>query len=163
MLTPDELALLEAELEELKRRRERVAADLDSIRDTVGDLVDADAADQIGLADELTAIDDRIAELNWHLHGGRPESEVPGQLPDGTEVTLRFPDGELVHLRVVAIVGETPQGPQQSSWWRPGNPTKSLGARAQPASCVKISRRAWPRARRTYPCRGVLAAHLPGG
>jgi transcription elongation GreA/GreB family factor len=107
-LTPDELALLEAELEDLKRRRERVAADLDSIRDTVGDLVDADAADQIGLADELAAIDDRIAELNWHLHGGRPESEVPGALPDGTEVTLRFSDGELVHLRVVAVVGEVP-------------------------------------------------------
>lgn len=114
MLTPDELALLEAELEELKRRRERVAADLDSIRDTVGDLVDADAADQIGLADELTAIDDRIAELNWHLHGGRPESEVPGALPDGTEVTLRFPDGELVHLRVVAIVGEVPVVDEQA-------------------------------------------------
>lgn len=107
-LTPDELALLEAELEELKRRRERVAADLDSIRDTVGDLVDADAADQIALADELAAIDDRIADLNWHLHGGRPESEVPGALPDGTEVTLRYPDGELVHLRVVAIVGDVP-------------------------------------------------------
>ncbi|ORW58340.1 GreA/GreB family elongation factor [Mycobacterium parmense] len=108
MLTPDELALLEAELDKLKRRRERVAADLDSIRDTAGDLVDADAADQIGLADELTAIDDRIAEINWHLHGGRPESEVPGALPDGTEVTLRFPDQELVHLRVVAIVGDVP-------------------------------------------------------
>lgn len=107
-LTPDELALLEAELEELKRRRERVAADLDSMRDAVGGLVDADAADQIALADELTAIDDRIAEINWHLHGGRPESEVPGTLPDGTEVTLRFPDGELVRLRVVAILGEVP-------------------------------------------------------
>jgi transcription elongation GreA/GreB family factor len=107
-LTPDELDLLEAELEELKRRRQRVAADLDSIRDTVGDLVDADAADQIALADELAAIDDRIADLNWHLHGGPPESEVPGALPDGTEVTLRYPDGELVHLRVVAIVGDVP-------------------------------------------------------
>jgi transcription elongation factor GreA len=108
MLTPDERAVLEAELEQLKRRRERVAADLDSMRDAVGGLVDADAADQIALADELTAIDDRIAEINWHLHGGRPESEVPGALPDGTEVTLRFPDGELVRLRVVAIVGEVP-------------------------------------------------------
>ncbi|HET9889497.1 MAG TPA: GreA/GreB family elongation factor [Mycobacterium sp.] len=108
LLTSDELALLEAELEELKRRRERVAADLDSMRDAVGGLVDADAADQIALADELTAIDDRMAEINWHLHGGRPESEVPGALPDGTEVTLRFPDGELVRLRVVAIVGEVP-------------------------------------------------------
>jgi transcription elongation GreA/GreB family factor len=107
-LTPDELAVLEAELEELKRRRERVAADLDSMRDAVGGLVDADAADQIALADELTAIDDRIAEINWHLHGGPPESEVPGALPDGTEVTLRFPDGELVRMRVVAIAGEVP-------------------------------------------------------
>jgi transcription elongation factor GreA len=108
MLTSDERAVLEAELEQLKRRRERVAADLDSMRDAVGGLVDADAADQIALADELTSIDDRIAEINWHLHGGRPESEVPGALPDGTEVTLRFPDGELVRLRVVAIVGEVP-------------------------------------------------------
>jgi transcription elongation GreA/GreB family factor len=107
-LTPDELALLEAELEKLKRQRERVVADLDSIRDTVGDLVGADEADQIGLADELTAIDDQIAELNWHLHGGPPESEVPGALPDGTEVTLRFPNEEVVHLRVVAIVGDVP-------------------------------------------------------
>ncbi len=107
-LTPDELAVLEAELEELKRRRERVAADLDSMRDAVGGLVDADAADQIALADELTAIDDRIAEINWHLHGGPPESEVPGALPDGTEVTLRFPDGQLVRMRVVAIAGEVP-------------------------------------------------------
>ena len=78
-LTPDERALLEAELEELKRRRERVAADLDSIRDTVGDLVDADAADQVGLADELSAIDDRIAELNWHLHGGPPSPRCPAR------------------------------------------------------------------------------------
>jgi transcription elongation factor GreA len=74
MLTPDELALLEAELEELKRRRERVAADLDSIRDRVGDLVDADAAGQIGLADELTAIDDPHnpcrGVLAAHLPGG---------------------------------------------------------------------------------------------
>lgn len=108
MLTPDEVTLLEAELAELQQRRERVAADLDSVRDTVGDLVDADAADQIGLADELSAIDDRIAEINWHLHGGPPESEVPGALPDGTEVTLRYPDGELVRLQVVAIVGEVP-------------------------------------------------------
>jgi transcription elongation factor GreA len=108
MLTSDERAVLEAELEELKRRRERVAADLDSMRDAVGGLVDADAADQIALADELTAIDDRIAEINWHLHGGPPESEVPGALPDGTEVTLRFPDGELVRMRVVAIAGEVP-------------------------------------------------------
>lgn len=113
-LTPDELALLEAELEALKRRRERVVADLDSIRDTVGDLVDADAADQILLADELTAINERIAELNWHLHGGPPESEVPGTLPDGTEVTLRFPDEGLVHLRVVAIVGEVPVVDEQA-------------------------------------------------
>lgn len=107
-LTPDEIALLEAELEELKRRRERVAADLDSIRDTVGDLIDADAANQIALADQLAAIDDRIAEINWHLHGGPPESEVPGALPDGTEVTVRYPDGELDRLRVVAVVREVP-------------------------------------------------------
>lgn len=113
-LTPDELALLEAELERLKRQRERVAADLDDIRDTVGDLVDADAADQIALADELAEIDERIAELNWHLHGGPPESEVPGALPDGTEVTLRWPNEELVHLRVVAIVGDVPVVDEQA-------------------------------------------------
>lgn len=105
-LTPDELALLEGELHELRRRRERVAADLDNIRDAAGDLIDPDAADQIALAYELTAIDNRIAELNWHLHGGPPESAVPGALPDGAEVTVRFPDGELAHLRVTAIIGD---------------------------------------------------------
>ncbi|MDX1891416.1 GreA/GreB family elongation factor [Mycolicibacterium sp. 050158] len=108
-LMPDEITLIEAELEKLRRRRERVAADLESIRDTVGDLVDSDAADQIAIAEELTEIDDRIAELNWHLHGGPPESEVPGALPDGTEVTVRFADEEEpVHLRVVAIVADVP-------------------------------------------------------
>ncbi|GAB7069229.1 GreA/GreB family elongation factor [Mycobacterium hodleri] len=133
-LTPDELALLEAELERLKRQRERVAGDLDSIRDTVGDLVDADAADQIALADELTEIDERIAELNWHLHGGPPESEVPGALPDGTEVTLRFPNEELVHLRVVAIVGDVPVVDEQAM--SPDSPMGLALAGHQPGDVV---------------------------
>ncbi|TQR88355.1 nucleoside diphosphate kinase regulator [Mycobacterium hodleri] len=133
-LTPDELALLEAELERLKRQRERVAADLDSIRDTVGDLVGADEADQIGLADELVQIDDRIAELNWHLHGGPPESEVPGALPDGTEVTLRFPNEELVHLRVVAIVGDVPVVDDQAM--SPDSPMGLALAGHQPGDVV---------------------------
>ena len=133
-LTPDELALLEAELEKLKRQRERVAADLDSIRDTVGDLVGADEADQIGLADELVQIDDRIAELNWHLHGGPPESEVPGALPDGTEVTLRFPNEELVHLRVVAIVGDVPVVDDQAM--SPDSPMGLALAGHQPGDVV---------------------------
>ena len=133
-LTPDEFALLEAELEKLKRQRERVAADLDGIRDAVGDLVGADGADQIGLAEELIQIDDRIADLNWHLHGGPPESEVPGALPDGTKVTVRFPNEEPVHLRVVAIVGDVPVVDEQAL--SPDSPLGRALAGHQPGDVV---------------------------
>jgi transcription elongation factor GreA len=95
---------LAAELAELRQRRDRLAAELQGDQDTVGD--HGDAADAIQRADEVAAIDDRITELNWLLHGGVPVSEAPGRLPDGAELTLRFPDEGVVHMRVVAIPEE---------------------------------------------------------
>jgi transcription elongation GreA/GreB family factor len=104
-LTDQEREAVVAELAELRQRRQRLAADLETMQDAVNDLVDADAADEIQLAEELVFVDAEIARLNWILHGGPPESEVPGSLPDGTEVTVRFPDGEVIKMRMVAVVG----------------------------------------------------------
>lgn len=97
-----------AELADLRQRRDRMAAEFEGDRDTVGD--HGDAADAIQRADEVAAIDDRCAELNWLLQGGVPVSETPGSLPDRTQFTLRFPDAGVVHMRVVAIDGEASAG-----------------------------------------------------
>src|SRR5262249_31773390 len=56
--------------------------------------------------DDLVWLDDRIAEVSGLIaRGGVPEPE-DGQLPHGAEVTLRFGDGEVSTLRVVAISEE---------------------------------------------------------
>jgi transcription elongation factor GreA len=107
-LTDDGRDRVAAELTELSQRRERMAAELKGDEDTVGDR--GDAADEIQRADELAALDDRIAELNWILRGGVPASEASGRLPDGTELTLRFPDSGVVHVRVVALPDEASAG-----------------------------------------------------
>jgi transcription elongation factor GreA len=137
-LSDEERDRIAAELARLKQRRERLAADLESIQDTVGDLVDADAADEIQLADQLAAIDDQIAELNWILHGGTPESEKPGTLPDGTELTLRFPDAGVVHMRVVAIVGLASADPDDDTL-APDSPLGLALAGHQPGDTVTFS------------------------
>jgi transcription elongation factor GreA len=100
---------IEAELTRLRQRRDRMAAEFQGDRDTVGD--HADAADAIQRADEVAVINDRIAELTRVLEGGEPTSETPGELPDGTELTLRFSDSPVaVRMRVVLIQEETPAG-----------------------------------------------------
>lgn len=96
---------IEAELTELKQRCDRMAAELASDSDTVGD--HADAADAIQRADEVAVMRDRIAELTRILEGGERTSEAPGELPDGTEVSLRFADSpDVVRMRVVLIQEE---------------------------------------------------------
>jgi transcription elongation factor GreA len=98
---------IEAELTELKQRRDRMAAEFEGDRDTVGD--QADAADAIQRAEEVAVIRDRIAELTRILEGGEPTAETPGELPDGTEVSLRFPDSpDVVRMRVVLLQEEAP-------------------------------------------------------
>jgi transcription elongation factor GreA len=100
---------IEAELTELKQRRDRMTDDFEGDRDTVGD--SGDAADAIQRADDGAVLSDRIAELTRILEGGKPTSETPGELPDGTELTLRFSDAsDAVHMRVVLIQEETPPG-----------------------------------------------------
>jgi transcription elongation GreA/GreB family factor len=94
---------LEDELAQLRARRRALAAELDG-RDSVGDR--ADHADMLEQADDLAWLDERIAEISGLIaRGGVPEP-ADGQLPHGAEVTLRFDDGEVSTLRVVAISEE---------------------------------------------------------
>ncbi|MGQ0719301.1 MAG: GreA/GreB family elongation factor [Pseudonocardiales bacterium] len=94
---------LEEELARLRDRRRVLAAELDG-RDSVGDR--ADHADVLEQADDVAWLDERIAELTGLIARGGPPDPAGGRLPRGTEVTLRFDDGEVLTLRVVAIPEE---------------------------------------------------------
>lgn len=63
-----------------------------------------DAADGVQLAEQIGLTERRIAELDELLHGTVPASGQDFMLPDGTEVTVRFSDGEVVTLRVISVV-----------------------------------------------------------
>jgi transcription elongation GreA/GreB family factor len=99
---------LAAELDRLKQRRDRLEVEVKNDRGMVGD--HGDAAEAIQRADELVVLGDRINELDRRLRGGTPHTEDSETLPGGTEVTLRFPDGEVVTMHVISIVEETPVG-----------------------------------------------------
>ncbi|HZQ33900.1 MAG TPA: GreA/GreB family elongation factor [Mycobacterium sp.] len=101
------------ELAQLRQRRDRLAAAFEGDQDTVGDR--GDAADALQRADDVAAIDDQIRRLNWLLDGGVAAAASPGRLPDGTELTVRFPADRVVRLRVVAVVEETPAGEQDTT------------------------------------------------
>lgn len=94
---------LEEELARLRTRRAALAAELDG-RDSVGDR--ADHADVLEQADDVAWLDDRIAEVTGLIARGGPPKPAPGRLPHGAEITLRFEDGEVATLRVVAIPEE---------------------------------------------------------
>ena len=102
-----------AELARLRQRREGLLAGLRSDEDTVGD--HGDAADEIQLAEEVALIDDQIAELEGLLLSGGSGNTAAGLLPDGAEVTLRFPDGEVTTMRVISVVAEIPESFQDGS------------------------------------------------
>jgi transcription elongation GreA/GreB family factor len=99
---------LAAELERLKQRRDRLEVEVKNDRGMVGD--HGDAAEAIQRADELVVLGDRINELDRRLRSGPTPSDDSETLPGGTEVTLRFPDGEVVTMHVISIVEETPIG-----------------------------------------------------
>lgn len=102
---------LAAELARLRQRRERLEVEVKNDRGMIGD--HGDAAEAIQRADELVVLADRINELDRRLKGEPTGSEPPngeGTLPSGTEVTLRFSDGEVVTMHVISIVEETPVG-----------------------------------------------------
>jgi transcription elongation factor GreA len=94
-----------AELAQLRQRRERLLGDLEADEDTRGDR--GDAADEIQLAEQLEFLDRRIADLDDLLHGAASVS-AGKMLPDGAEVTLKFPDGQVATMRVISEVEQIP-------------------------------------------------------
>ena len=99
---------LAAELDRLRQRRDRLELEVKDDRGMIGD--HGDAAEAIQRADELVVLADRINELDRLLRTGPPPSDSSDALPGGTEVTLRFADGEVVTMHVISIVEETPVG-----------------------------------------------------
>ena len=99
---------LAAELDRLRQRRERLEVEVKNDRGMIGD--HGDAAEAIQRADELVVLADRINELDRLLRTGPPRSDKSDTLLGGTEVTLRFADGEVVTMHVISIVEETPVG-----------------------------------------------------
>jgi transcription elongation GreA/GreB family factor len=99
---------LAAELDRLRQRRDRLEVEVKNDRGMIGD--HGDAAEAIQRADELVVLGDRINELDRMLRTGPPRSDNSDALPGGTEVTLRFADGEVVTMHVISIVEETPVG-----------------------------------------------------
>lgn len=84
-----ERARLEAELADLRRRRDQLRAELQADAESVGDR--GDAAESLQRAEDLGGVEEQISRLTWVLAGGTTTAE--GQLPNGTAVTLRWPDG----------------------------------------------------------------------
>ena len=101
-------ANLAAELDRLRQRRAALEAEVKNDRGMIGD--HGDAAEAIQRADELVVLGDRINELDRRLLAGPSYSDKSEMLPGGTEVTLRFSDGEVVTMYVISIVEETPVG-----------------------------------------------------
>lgn len=102
---------LAAELARLRQRHDRLETEVKNDRGMIGD--HGDAAEAIQRADELVVLADRINELDRRLRTGPADFGHPDAseaLPGGTEVTLRFPDGEVVTMHVISIVEETPVG-----------------------------------------------------
>lgn len=99
---------LAAELDRLRQRHDRLETEVKNDRGMVGD--HGDAAEAIQRADELAVLADRINELDRRLRTGPTDTNGSETLPGGTEVTLRFSDGEVVTMHVISIVEETPVG-----------------------------------------------------
>lgn len=99
---------LAAEVDRLRQRRELLEAEVKNDRGMIGD--HGDAAEAIQRAEELVSLGDRINELDRRLRAGPSHSDEDETLPGGTEVTLRFADGEVVTMHVISIVEETPAG-----------------------------------------------------
>ena len=99
---------LAAELDRLRQRRDRLEVEVKNDRGMVGD--HGDAAEAIQRAEELVVLGERINELDRRLRAGPSQSNGSEELPGGTEVTLRFADGEVVTMHVISIVEETPEG-----------------------------------------------------
>ncbi|BBZ46835.1 GreA/GreB family elongation factor [Mycobacterium parmense] len=127
---------LAAELERLKQRRDRLEAEVKDDRGMIGD--HGDAAEAIQRADELVVLADRINELDRRLRAGPSYSDDSEALPGGTEVTVRFPDGEVVTMQVISIVEETPVG-RETETLTARSPLAQALAGHQPGDTVTYS------------------------
>jgi transcription elongation factor GreA len=107
-LTGEARARVAAELARLQERRDRLEAEVKNDRGAVSD--HADAADAIQRADELVGLDERVAELDRLLHAGPAPTNGDDQLPFGTEVKLRFSDGDVVTMQVISVIEEASIG-----------------------------------------------------
>lgn len=96
-------AQVERELAALQDRRRALAPRAPS-EDAVGD--EADSAETLRQRDEVTQVDSQIAALQDRLAQSSSESGENQGLPDGTEVTVRFPDGEIQSFQVVLMPEE---------------------------------------------------------
>ncbi|CQD02203.1 nucleoside diphosphate kinase regulator [Mycobacterium lentiflavum] len=99
---------LAAELDRLRQRRDALEAEVKDDRGMIGD--HGDAAEAIQRAEELVVLGDRINELDRRLRTGPSHFDEDEALPGGTELTLKFADGEVVTMHVISIVEETPVG-----------------------------------------------------
>ncbi len=109
--TDEESDRVEEELAELRSRRDQLRAELQGDADTVGD--SGDAADTLQRSEDLAGIDEQINRLTWLLAGGN--ADTPGQVPNGTTVTLRFPGDEPIQMRIVHFLEETPAGEEDTT------------------------------------------------
>ncbi|WP_019819150.1 GreA/GreB family elongation factor [Saccharomonospora saliphila] len=100
-LSPATRARLERELDQLREQRAALAPRLGD--DPLGD--SADQADLLERAELASRLDRRISEITDLLHGA-PAPEADTDLPSGTKVTLRFPDGDTEEMTVVGLVDE---------------------------------------------------------
>jgi len=127
---------LAAELERLRQRRDRLEVEVKNDRGMVGD--HGDAAEAIQRADELVVLTDRINELDRRLRTGPADSDESATLPGGTEVTVRFADGEVVTMNVISIVEETPAG-REAETLTARSPLAQALAGHQPGDTVTYS------------------------
>ena len=127
---------LAAELDRLRQRHDRLEVEVKNDRGVVGD--HGDAAEAIQRADELVVLRDRINELDRRLRTGPSPSDASETLPGGTEVTLRFPDGEVVTMHVISIVEETPVG-REAETLTARSPLGQALARHKPGDTVTYS------------------------
>ncbi|GAB3284986.1 GreA/GreB family elongation factor [Parasphingorhabdus pacifica] len=87
---------LEAELARLREQSRELAPGTDD--DHVGDR--GDDAQALARADERAWVNNRIKEITRRLnHLGQPPPSGEG-LPEGTRITLRYPDGTVANMRV---------------------------------------------------------------
>ncbi|HXA89865.1 MAG TPA: GreA/GreB family elongation factor [Mycobacterium sp.] len=127
---------LAAELARLRQRRDRLEVEVKADRGMIGD--HGDAAEAIQRADELAVLGERINELDRMLRTGPPRTDLSEALPGGTEVTLRFPDGEVVTMHVISVVEETPVGREAETLTARSPLAKALAGH-QPGDTVTYS------------------------